>query len=330
MLLGRSVFYLWMPLVKSNYKSPFWLRNPHLATIIPSTFRKVEGVNYERERIRTSDDDFLDLDWIRNNSKRLVLISHGLEGSSDRPYILGMAKYMSMNRFDVLAWNCRSCSGEINKQARFYHHGATDDLETVIDHVLQTNDYDSIVLVGFSMGGSLTIKYLGEKEDRPSIIKVGVAFSIPVSLKSSVDMLTYSKTGFYKKRFLRKLEEKVKTKAATYPGLIEYDGFDDIKEFEDFDNRYTAPLHGFKDAEDFYQKASAGNFIAQVSRPLLVCNAINDPFLGEPCYPYDMAIDHKFIHLETPKYGGHVGFSMRNSEFNYMEKRALEFIEEKS
>ncbi len=317
-----------MPIVKSNYKPPFWLRNGHLATIIPSSFRKVEGVQYQRERILTEDDDFLDLDWIKNDHNQLVIISHGLEGSSHRPYVLGMAKYMSKNSFDVLAWNCRSCSGEINKQARFYHHGATDDLETVVNHALSIFDYQRIVLIGFSMGGSLTIKYLGERDDRPEVIKAGITFSIPVSLKSSVDELTYSKTSFYKKRFLRKLEEKVKRKAETYPGLVEYNGFEDIKEFEDFDNKYTAPIHGFIDAQDFYNKASAGNFLHQVSVPLLICNAVNDPFLGEPCYPYDLCQTSENIYLETPKFGGHVGFQLPNSEINYMEKRALEFISE--
>ncbi|MEQ8924772.1 MAG: alpha/beta fold hydrolase [Fulvivirga sp.] len=318
-----------MPLVKSSYKPPFWMRNGHIATIIPSTFRKVEGVQYSRERIDTPDDDFLDLDWINNGNDSLVIISHGLEGSSNRPYMLGMAKYMSENKLDVLAWNCRSCSGEINRQARFYHHGATEDLETVIDHVLKTSDYQSIVLVGFSMGGSLTIKYLGESDSRPDVVKAGIAFSIPVSLKSSVDQLTNSKTGFYKRRFLRKLEEKVKLKAETYPGLVEYNGFDDIKEFEDFDNKYTAPIHGFKDAHDFYKRASAGNFLPQVSVPLLICNAVNDPFLGEPCYPYDLCERTENLYLETPKYGGHVGFQLPKGVYNYMEKRALKFVKEK-
>ena len=218
-----------MPIIESSYKPPFLLRNGHLATIIPSTYRKVEGVNYMRERISTPDDDFLDIDWINNKSDRLVIVSHGLEGSSDRPYVLGMAKCFSALGWDVLAWNCRGCSGEINRQARFYHHGATDDLETVITHALDQDQYRQVFLIGFSMGGSMTIKYLGDNaEHLPIEIQCGIAYSIPVSLKSSVDMLTQSKTGFYKKRFLKKLQEKVKLKAETYPGLINYRGFDHI------------------------------------------------------------------------------------------------------
>jgi len=317
-----------MPLIQSKYKPPFWLRNGHLATIIPSSFRKVDGVAYERERITTEDNDFLDLDWLKGNSDKLVIISHGLEGSSERPYVKGMAKYFAQHHWDVLAWNCRSCSGEINRTSRFYHHGATDDLDAVVNHALAQEEYKSVGLVGFSMGGSLTTKYIGEQGTQLSDqIIGGAAFSIPVSLKSSVDALSSSSIQFYQKRFLKKLENKVKTKAEKYPELIEYDGFENIKSFIDFDNQYTAPLHGFKDAFDFYEKVSAGRYMHSSVRPILICNALNDPFLGADCYPFEECEKSNFLYLETPKHGGHVGFQLRNSEINYMEKRALEFLE---
>lgn len=318
-----------MPLVESKYTAPFWLRNGHLATIIPSTFRKVEGVNYQRERIDTEDGDFLDLDWLKDNSAKLVIISHGLEGSSHRPYVKGMAKYFSENGWDALAWNCRSCSGEINRTSRFYHHGATDDLNTVVQHALENKRYKTIGLVGFSMGGSLTTKYISERgADLPNEVIGGTAFSIPVSLKSSVDALSLSSIQFYQKRFLRKLENKVKTKAEQYPELVTYNGFDNIKSFVDFDNQYTAPLHGFKDAFDFYEKASAGRYMQSTERPILICNALNDPFLGEACYPFEECNKSDLLYLETPKYGGHVGFTRSKSEINYMEIRALEFLQD--
>jgi predicted alpha/beta-fold hydrolase len=317
-----------MPLISSNYRAPFWLRNGHLATIIPSTFRQVEGVSYSRERITTPDNDFLDLDWLKSDSDKLVVISHGLEGSSDRPYVMGMTKYFSENKWDALAWNCRSCSGEINRSARFYHHGATDDLETVIDHALCVKDYSEIVLVGFSMGGSLSLKYIGERGlSIKKSIKAGITFSIPVNLKSSVDQLAKPSNNFYRKRFLKKLEAKVKEKSLKYPELISYEGFENIQYFPDFDNKYTAPIHGFKDAEDFYELASAGKYMENSKVPILICNALNDPFLPDQCYPFDICKNHKYLHLETPKHGGHVGFSLTNGDFNYMELRALQFVE---
>jgi len=316
-----------MPLVESKYQSPWYFKNPHLATVIPSTLRKVHGVEYERERINTRDNDFLDLDWVKNDSNNLVIISHGLEGSADRPYMLGMAKYFKEKGWDALSWNCRSCSGEMNLKPRFYHHAASEDLEDVVDHVVKHNSYEHIAFVGFSMGGSLTLKYLGDKRDnaREEIIG-GAVFSVPVSLKSSVDALSLKGRGFYRKRFLKKLELKIRKKAVSHPEKIKLIDFRKVKLFQDFDNVYTAPLHGFKDAEDFYKTASVNNYMWSVQKPVLLVNAINDPFLGEECYPYKRCEDHQYIHFESPEHGGHVGFGLQGSSHNYMEERAFEFI----
>ncbi len=318
-----------MPLIPSDYKAPFLLRNGHLATIVPSTFRRVEGVNYTRERIETPDDDFLDLDWLRSGAQSLAVISHGLEGSARRPYVMGMAKYFHNKGWDVLAWNCRSCSGEINRQGRFYHHGETSDLRRVIEHALISNSYDTIVPVGFSMGGSMTIKYLGENgSSLPKEVKAGVAISVPVDLAASVKEFEKGSMAFYRNRFLKKLEDKVRRKAELYPDVIEYVDFSKIRYFPDFDNAYTAPLHGFADAADFYKRASAMNFILGVTVPLLLINARNDPFLTASCFPLEQAEQNRWFYLETPKRGGHVGFTLAGSEFNYMEKRAFNFVEE--
>jgi len=316
-----------MPLIQSDYKPPFYLKNKHLATVVPSTLRKVEGVNYERERIHTPDGDFLDLDWINKGSDKLIVISHGLEGSANRPYMKGMAKYFAAHGWDVLAWNCRSCSGEMNWKPRFYHHGATEDIDQVIDYAINKNNYAKVGLVGFSMGGSLTLKYLGEKGSQvPKNVVGGVAYSVPVSLKSSVKALSTQGNAFYRKRFLKKLEQKIIQKAEKYPEEIQYNGFEHIRYFPDFDNLYTAPLHGFKNADDFYERASAGRYMYGTTRPILLVNAINDPFLGDDCYPYEQCKQHDLIFLETPKYGGHVGFSLGRNRPNYMEKRALGFL----
>ncbi len=316
-----------MPIIKSKYKAPFYLKNGHLATIVPSSFRKVEDVVYDRERIHTPDGDFLDLDWVNSNSNKLVVVSHGLEGSSNRPYMKGMVKYFSERGWDALAWNCRSCSGELNWKPKFYHHGATEDLKQVIDYAIEDKGYDIIVLVGFSMGGSMTLKYCGEMgEEIPRQVKGATAFSVPVSLKSSVEALSTFGTTFYRKRFIKKLENKIKLKAAQYPEEIKYEGFESIKFFPDFDNLYTAPLHGFKNADDFYEKASAGGYMYDTIVPVLLVNAANDPFLGDACYPKKKCEKHANLYLEIPKHGGHVGFSLKGRDENYMEMRAYEFL----
>ena len=124
-----------MPIIQENYKPGLLLRNGHVHTIFPALFRKPNPVNWERQRLHTPDNDFLDLDWLRQNNNRLVILGHGLEGSSNSTYILAATHLLVANGFDVLAWNHRSCSGEMNKTARFYHHGVTDDLDLVLKAV---------------------------------------------------------------------------------------------------------------------------------------------------------------------------------------------------
>ncbi|MEM9856890.1 MAG: alpha/beta fold hydrolase [Bacteroidota bacterium] len=315
-----------MPLVKSLYQAPLLLRNAHVSTIMPSLCRKVNGVKYHRERIDTPDGDFLDLDWCHSTSKNLVIITHGLEGSSKRPYVLGMAKYFHAHDWNVLAWNCRSCGGEINRKGRFYHHGETEDLHEVVRYAVNKKSFQNIALVGFSMGGSITIKFLSELTmELRQVVKCGVAASVPIDLADSVKEFSKRSMAFYRDKFLRRLEKKVKSKAQLYPEEIEYKDFSKIKYFSDFDNAYTAPLHGFEDANDFYEKASAKNFLSQVKAPLYLINALNDPFLTPTCYPYELAERSDLIYLETPRHGGHVGFLQRNSELTYIEEKALEF-----
>lgn len=288
-------------------------------------FRKISGT-YERERLELNDGDFLDLDWMRGNSKKLVIISHGLEGSSERHYSKGVAHYFHQREWDALAWNCRGCSGEMNRLSRFYHHGATEDLAAVIDHAIQ-NNYSHIALVGVSMGGSLSLKYVGERKGiLPHQIKSVATFSVPCDLGSGARELDKPGKRFYLNRFLKKLEKKIRTKSQKFPDEISIEGFDKIKSFRDFDNRYTAPLHGFADADDFYSKASSGQYLSSIQIPALIVNALNDPFLPEECYPFTLARTHEYVHLETPERGGHVGFSLQENSVNYMEVRSFEFV----
>jgi predicted alpha/beta-fold hydrolase len=317
-----------MPLITSTYQSPFYLFNGHLETIVPSAFRKINLATYQRERLELLDGDFLDLDWIKTGCNKLVIISHGLEGSSERHYSKGMAYHFSQNGWDALAWNCRSCSGEMNRLPRFYHHGDTTDLKTVIEHA-QKGNYKSIALVGLSMGGGVSLKYLGEYSNQlPDSIIGAIGFSVPCHLGSSAAELDKPSKSFYRNRFLRKLRKKIEAKAKLFPNEISSLDFDSIKTFEQFDNRYSAPLHGFKDAKDFYEKASCEPFLSSINVPVLIVNAENDPFLPGECYPKTLAKEHKYVHLEIPNTGGHVGFSIGNSKMNWMEKRALEFLTE--
>lgn len=318
-----------MPIVKkSTYKPPFLLQNAHLQTIYPSLSRKFDVNFYYRERVSTPDDDFLDLDWSKIGSKKLAIISHGLEGSSFRSYVVGMVKALNKNGWDALAWNFRGCSGEINKQIRFYHSGAIEDLECVINYAINTQQYEIISLIGFSMGGNLSLVYLGKKYTMlPTTIQKAVVFSAPSDLKSSSEKIAKPSNKIYMSRFLRMLHKKVKMKMLLFPGQINDDGYNQIKNFKDFDDHYTAPIHGFKNAEDYWQKCSSKQFVPKIPIPTLIINALDDPFLSPQCFPFDEASQNKHVFLETPKSGGHVGFIACNHEKMYWsEKRAVDFL----
>ncbi|MBX2916536.1 MAG: alpha/beta fold hydrolase [Cyclobacteriaceae bacterium] len=308
------------------YRAPAILFTNHLETIYPALLRTVNGVVYSRERISTPDDDFLDLDWINNKSEKLVIISHGLEGNSKRAYVKGMAKIFSLQQYDVLAWNYRGCSEEMNHQLRFYHSGATDDLHLVIQHAL-TKGYSEINLIGFSLGGNLTLKYVGEQSNSmvPQINRA-VVFSVPLHLHSCSLKIATSAYGIYANRFLKTLKQKVVLKASRMPG-IDIRELDRINNLFDFDDTYTAKLHGFDGARDYYEKCSSLYFLEGIKIQTLVVNAQNDPFLSTRCYP-DNFYNHPFVKTEFPKKGGHVGFAQfaKNGVY-WSELRALRFIQ---
>jgi uncharacterized protein len=315
-----------MPIINSSaFKRPKWLFNGHLETIYPALFRKVTLQNPERERISTPDHDFLDLDWYRQNSPRLVLISHGLEGNSTRPYMLGMVKEFVRNGFDVLTWNYRGCSGDLNQKPIFYHSGATYDLNTVILHA--QSHYEEIFLVGFSLGGNLTLKFIGEKKYYNPKVKKAVAISVPLDLGKSCHKISSGENILYSKRFLNSLKEKVQKKALSFPKQLDLNKLNFVKTLRDFDDLFTGPLHGFQDAEEYYQVNSSLHFLDKIEIPTLVLNAQNDPFLSDTCFPNQLGKKLESVFFEFPKHGGHVGFSSAKAEKTYYsEARSVEFV----
>lgn len=314
-----------MDVVSSQYPRPPLLFNRHLETVYPALFRKVHGISYQRERISTPDEDFLDLDWLKQESNKLVILSHGLEGNTQRAYIRGMAKAFYTAGYDILTWNYRGCSEEMNRQLRFYHSGATDDLGVVVEHALQQKNYTSISLIGFSLGGNLTLKYLGEMgQNAISKITSAVAFSVPLSLEGSCTSI--SKYTVYAQRFLRSLKEKVITKSRLMKEL-DVKGIGKINSLLEFDDRYTAPIHQFSNAYDYYNRCSSIHFVDKIQIPTLIVNAKNDPFLDHSVNTSSSLHNNEMIRFETPDYGGHVGFTLFNQNGLYWsELRALKFI----
>ena len=290
-------------------KSPKWLYTKHLQTIVPNLYRKVEGVVYKRERIETWDDDFLDLDWSRIGSNKLIIISHGFEGSSDRVYARGLTKIL-------------------NRQFWGYHSGKTDDLDWVVQHITKQHKYDEYYLIGISMGGNMTMKYLGEEKwNSTKDIISAVTVSVPIHYETSFQHLCKGWNQIYERRFTKQVKEKVLKKQTRFPDAMNYKHIMEAKNLWEFTERCTVPMHGFKNIDDYNKQVQASTYIKSLKTPTLLINADNDPLLTKECYPTELAKKSKFFHLEIPIGGGHVGFCEDiKAEHNWLEKRVVNYF----
>ena len=317
-----------MPLFNSKrYRPPFWIFNGHLETMLPHLYRKIK-VPYQRERVDTPDGDFLDFDWIKKGNRRLMILCHGLEGSAQSQYIKGLASASIKNQWDVLAINWRSCSGEVNRKLRMYHHGEIRDLTWSLERLMEASKYEAYFLSGFSLGGNIILKYLGVLGGTVSSkIKGAFCVSVPCDLASSSVALDAWYNYLYTRRFRRSLKKKLTQKDQQFPGILDMEKYDKTKTWWDFDNTYTAVIYNFADANEYYHQGSANNYLEGIKIPVLLLNALNDPFLREASYPYSVAKNHAKLFLETPKYGGHVGFWYPGIAHTFAENRVFEFIE---
>ncbi len=318
-----------MPIITSSYRAHPLLFNGHLETIWPYLFRRFDTLPYARERWELPDGDFLDLDWCRQGARRLVVLCHGLEGGASSSYMVGMTHAAQAQGWDVLALNFRSCSGEMNRLLRMYHHGEITDLTYVLDRLVDERSYDAISLCGYSLGGNVILKYLGTKgANVPLSIRSAVAVSVPCDLASSSEALDQWQNYLYTRRFRRSLREKFEQKARQFPGVLDLSAYDSIKSWYRFDNTYTTALTEFESADEYYRQGSANNFLAGIRTPTLLINALNDPFLQSPSFPKELVAGHDFVYLEIPETGGHVGFWKPGEKQTYAEHRACQFIED--
>ena len=315
-----------MPLLSSSFRPPWYFRNGHLQTVLPVVFDRSADPGFERERLELDDGDFLDLDWLRGSGTNLVILSHGLEGYSRDGYMRSTALAFRDAGWDVLSWSFRGCSGEMNRLARFYHSGETGDLGKVIERA--SSFYSRIGLVGFSLGGNLILKYLGESPPHPAVFGA-VAVSAPVDLASSALALDRKPANrIYLRRLIDSLIRKVEAKAQIFPDVIDTCGVDRIHGFADFDERYSSRLHGFADAEDYWAQCSSRPLIPSITVPSLLLNARNDPLLTSESFPFEEAAASSTFSLEVPNCGGHLGFvESWNIHPGYAARRAVEFLE---
>jgi predicted alpha/beta-fold hydrolase len=317
-----------MPIVKSNYRPGFPFQNGHLNTIHKTLFYHI-SCSYKRERIDTPDGDFLDLDFAEIPSNTLVMVLHGLEGSSRSKYIQSLIRVLNSNCMAAVAFNARGCSGEVNNKYYSYHSGKTDDVSTALNYLTATRNYENILLAGFSMGGNMVLKYLGERHDHHHSLKGGIGISVPCDLGGSSDALTKAINRVYLLSFMQTLKQKARNSLKRFPDSpIDLSGLDKAHNFEGFDNAVTARLFNYNDARDYWEQNSSLKVLNGIKIPTLLINAKDDSFLSKSCYPYEIAKKHEYLWLETPDNGGHVGFNsglFRKKRF-WLEQRVVAFI----
>jgi predicted alpha/beta-fold hydrolase len=320
-----------MPILTSNFAVSLPFKNSHFNTMYRPLFMK-DSCTFVRKRITTWDNDFIDLDFSLVGSKTLVLLIHGLEGSSESKYITSTINHLNSKKLDAVCFNLRSCSGEDNLLLSTYHSGKTEDVDFVIKHLLENYDYKNIVLVGFSLGGNLTLKYLGENtEELSPKIKGGIAVSVPIDIASAELEMDKLKNKLYIEVFFKTMKNKLLEKAHKFPEYnLDKDKLFKATKFKHLEHLYTVPVFGFKSPEDYWKKASCKQYIMQINKPTLLINAKDDTFLSKECFPFEEADASNNFHLEVPDYGGHCGFmsSFKPQENRWLENRIGRFIKE--
>ena len=293
----------------------------------------MRSVTCHRERWETPDGDFLDIDRMPGVSGTPVLIVlHGLEGSSRSKQVVGLLAAAQRQGWRGIAVNFRSCSGESNRLRRSYHGGETSDLAWVVQRVIADDPDSPIVCVGMSLGGNVLLKYLGEQgEALAPQVWAAVAISTPFELAASAQALERGFSRLYMARLVRRLTAKTRAKLAHYPDVVDRRALAAVKTIADFDDAVTAPVHGFRSAENYWRASSASAFLPNIRRPTLLINAKDDPFLPESALPLAAVSANPCLTAEFPSHGGHLGFlegPWPGWPSSWAESRTIEFLQQ--
>lgn len=297
-------------LEREPFRAPLWGRNCHVQTVGARYVRRVTLPPMRLERWDTPDGDFLRVHFCDGDpDKPVVLLLHGLEGSVNSTYMVGMLRALEAQGYPAVVMEHRSCGGEINRALRLYHSGETTDLAFVVDRLIERRPDTRILLIGYSLGGNQIAKWLGEKGDGvPSNVIAAAVVSAPFDLTASQDHIDRGVRRGYAYHFLRKLIPKAVEKERQYPGCVDIEAVKRCSTFRAFDDHATAPIHGFEDAADYYRKVACGQFLHGIRRPTLFVSAADDPFNPGATFPHDVIRESPFLHPLFTARGGHVGF----------------------
>ncbi|OBV40434.1 YheT family hydrolase [Janthinobacterium psychrotolerans] len=305
-----------------HYRAPFWLPGGHLQTIAPAVWFAKPPVAFRRERWQAPDGDFVDVDLIDGQpGQPFVVLFHGLEGSSDSHYARALMAQVAQRGWSGAVPHFRGCSGEANLGPRFYHSGDAEEVDWVLRRLRQRAS-GRFYAAGVSLGGNALLCWLGQSRHGAEFVDAAAAVSAPLDLAQGGKALSAGANRLYTRMFLQTLKPKCLAKLEQFPGLFEREAMLAARDLHAFDNAVTAPLHGYRDADDYWHRASAKHVLHDITVPTLVLNALNDPFLPGRHLPRSAA---PAVVLEYPRHGGHVGFAGNN--LDWLPQRLLQFFE---
>jgi len=315
-----------------DYRAPKWLPGGHAQTIYPLLI-KPDLPAYRRERRTTPDGDFIDMDWIDGDAAQpLVILFHGLEGSSGSHYAISLMNAVRARGWSGIVSHFRGCSGELNHRPRAYHSGDSDEIDWVLRCLRQEHPKRTIYVAGVSLGGNALLKWLGEREFLAgSIVDAAASVCAPLDLTVCGHHLGRGFNRLYTQHFLNTLKATAAEKLKRFPGIFDEQRMRRARNLYEFDDVVTAPLHGYRDADDYWLRASAKPLLRGIRLPTLVLNARNDPFLPAHALPHDNEVSGK-VTLHQPHEGGHVGFVSGSlpGRLDWLPQRLLHFFEHRN
>lgn len=319
--------------MRSSFVAMKWFSNAHIQTVLPSILNRNRTARFVHERFDLDDGDFLDLAWHQLPSldtRPIIIIFHGLAGSVYSPYAYRMMEALDAKGFNPVVMHFRGCFKESNTLARAYHSGDTGDARAFMGSIVEKFPDRGVGAVGYSVGGNMLIKLQGELGDASPLF-AAVSVSAPVRLDQSADFLNRGASRFYQKILLHDLKESLlkKFEQHDYEKLIglKKEDVGKLNSFREYDNRFTAPIHGFKNADDYYEQSSGYDFIFKIAKETLIIHALDDPFMPPGVLPDEAALPPK-VSMEVSQNGGHVGFvggSIVRPSY-WLETRIPEFL----
>ena len=319
-----------MPIIHSRFSPAWWLPCHHLPTLWPSLFRHRPDIPLVRERVELADGDFLDLSWCGQDDRPIVMLLHGLEGNLHSHYARPLLKLLSDAGYLACMMHFHGCSGEPNRLPRSYHSGDSPELQTIAEHIHHSRRRPVFAVIGFSLGANVLLKWLGEQGEKASVERA-MAVSVPFLLNEAADRLDQGFSRLYQHHLLNSLKRKYREKFSRMPSPLNVD-LNKIRNFRQFDEQVTAPLHGFAGADDYYRRCSCRQFIPSIRKPTLILHDRQDPFMWPHTPPQKDELPESVV-LELTHGGGHAGFvcgNMPASPCYWTGHRLLEWLKSPS